>query len=128
MRYFFVCNHNHWPWEVLTQERRVFSGLLHIVNYFSFSQNYQLVDLLFHHFSWRRLKTELDYSRFTKKRNNLKYTTLGREPVSIVHYTRPGSSDPTRTKKLLHVKWPVFTLKVAPKSPFPSITGRGVFL
>ena len=27
-----------------------------------------------------------------KKRNDLKYTALGWEPVSIVHYTRPGSS------------------------------------
>ena len=27
-----------------------------------------------------------------KKRNDLKYTTLGREPVSIIHYTRPRSS------------------------------------
>ena len=31
-------------------------------------------------------------SRFTKKRKNLKYTTEGQEPASIVHYTRPGSS------------------------------------
>ena len=30
------------------------------------------------------------YSRF--KNNDLKYTALGREPVSIVHYTMPGSS------------------------------------
>ena len=27
-----------------------------------------------------------------KKSNDLKYTSLGREPVSIVHYTRPGPS------------------------------------
>ena len=32
------------------------------------------------------------YSRFQKNCNDLKITTLGREPVSIVHYTRPGSS------------------------------------
>ena len=27
-----------------------------------------------------------------KKRNNLKYAALGQEPVSIILYTRPGSS------------------------------------
>ena len=31
------------------------------------------------------------YNMFTKKRNDLKNTALGREPVSIIHYTRPGS-------------------------------------
>ena len=32
------------------------------------------------------------YSGFTKKRNDLKYTTLGLEPVSIDHYNKAGSS------------------------------------
>ena len=58
------------------------------------------------------------YSRFTKKRNDLKYTTLGWEPVSIVHYTRPGSSIKRPTPNSLatqrHVNWPV----VYPKSSY----------
>ena len=65
------------------------------------------------------------YSRFTKERNDLKYTTLGREPVSSIHYTRPGSSikRPTQNSEatIRHVNWPVLTLTVAPKSPSPSI-------
>ena len=48
------------------------------------------------------------------------------EPVSIVHYTRPGSciKQPTQNYEaaLRHVNWPGFNLKVAPKSPSPSIT------
>ena len=32
------------------------------------------------------------YNRFTKKSNDLKFTALGREPVSVVYYTRPRSS------------------------------------
>ena len=48
---------------------------------------------------------------------------IGRETVSIVHYTRPGSSikQPTQNLEatLCHVNWPVFTLKVAQKSPSP---------
>ena len=32
------------------------------------------------------------YSGFTINCNNLKSTTLGQEPASIIHYTRPGSS------------------------------------
>ena len=41
----------------------------------------------------RSLHTSLtSYSRVHKKRNNLKLTTLGWEPVSIIYYTRTGSS------------------------------------
>ena len=41
---------------------------------------------------------QVQYSRFTKKRNNLKCTTLGREPVSIIHYTRSQSNIERPTK------------------------------
>ena len=43
------------------------------------------------------------YSRFIKKRNDLKNPTQGWEPVSIVHSALgldPVSSGPPRTKKL----------------------------
>ena len=49
-----------------------------------------------------------------------KSTTLGLEPVSIVHYNRPGSSIKQPTQNLLaskcHVIGLTFTLKVATKS------------
>ena len=43
---------------------------------------------------------ELRYSRFIKKRSNLKYTT-GREPVSIIHYCScsPSLISKAKTKK-----------------------------
>ena len=43
-----------------------------------------------------KIKNIALYSRFHKNRNDLKITTLDRKPVSIIHYTRPGSS----------IKWP----------------------
>ena len=73
------------------------------------------------------LSSRYAYSRFTKKRNNLKYATLGQETVSIIHYTRPGSLDhvssgpPRKEATLRHANWPVFISKVAPKSLSPSI-------
>ena len=48
-------------------------------------------------------------------------TTLGLEPVSIVHYTRPGSSIKQPTPNYLatqrHVNWPV----VYPESSYKNI-------
>ena len=48
------------------------------------------------------------------------FTTLGLEPVSIIHYTRPGSSIKRPTPNLLatqcHLNWPVVYPKVATKS------------
>ena len=49
-----------------------------------------------------------------KKSNDLKYTTLGREPVSIVHYTRPGSSIKRPTQRHFSGKnTPIYKFRVA---------------
>ena len=45
------------------------------------------------------------YSRF--KNNDLKYTALGREPVSIVHYTMPGCT--ILISSLIRIEGEVYT-------------------
>ena len=40
---------------------------------------------------WLPSRYKIKYSRFHKNRTNMNITTLGREPVSIIYYTRTGS-------------------------------------
>ena len=51
-------------------------------------------------------------------------TTLGLEPVSIIHYTRSGSSIPNYLATQRHVNWPV----VYPESSYKIMDLRRIFV